>query len=340
MSASAPVAADPPAPPRWPGLALASAVALVALGLGHLFPLVGGPVFGILLGIAVATLRRANAALRPGIAFAARNVLQWAIVALGLNVGLGQVARTGLDSLSVTLVTTTAAFAAALLLGRLLRVPNMLVALIGIGTAICGGSAIAAVAPILRPDEHETAYALSTIFLFNLAAVLLFPALGHLLDLSQLGFGLWAGTAINDTSSVVAAAYGYGARAGDHATIVKLTRATLIVPVCLVAAGVMAWRQRRAGGGGFRLSRVVPWFIVWFVAASALRSLGLVPAAWTPGIHLLAEVLIVIGLTAVGLSSDLRRMAAAGHRPILLGLGTWVAVAASGLAVQFATGQI
>lgn len=340
MPASAPVAADPPAPPRWPGLALASALAVVALGLGHLLPLVGGPVFGIVLGIVVATLRRPDAALRPGIAFASRSVLQWAIVALGLNLGLGQVARTGLDSLSVTLVTITAAFVVAALLGKLLRVPNMLAALIGIGTAICGGSAIAAVTPILRPDEHDTAFALSTIFLFNLVAVLLFPALGHLLDLSQLGFGLWAGTAINDTSSVVAAAYSYGTQAGDHATIVKLTRATLIIPICLALAAAMAWKQRRAGGGRVRLAHVVPWFIVWFVAASALRSLGLVPAAWTPAIHLLAEVLIVVGLTAVGLSSDLRRMAATGHRPILLGLGTWIAVAASSLAVQFATGQV
>jgi uncharacterized integral membrane protein (TIGR00698 family) len=196
------------------------------------------------------------------------------------------------------------------------------------------------VTPILRPDEHDTAFAISTIFLFNLVAVLLFPLLGHLLHLSDLGFGMWAGTAINDTSSVVAAGYSYSRDAGDFATIVKLTRATLIIPVCIALAIAVAVREKRRGGSDFKLSRIFPWFILWFLVASAVRSAGFVPLALQAPLHVAAEFLIVVALTAVGLSANLRRMASTGVRPILLGLGVWAAVAISSLAVQLAMGQL
>jgi len=323
----------------WPGLVLTAAIAVAALLLGRAWPLVGGPVFGIVLGIAVRNLRAPGSAFLPGIRMAGKQVLQWSIVALGLNLSLAQVLHTGASSLGVTAVTITAAFVSAALLGKLLGIPSKLKLLIGIGTAICGGSAIAAAAPIVRPDEHETAFAISTIFLFNLVAVLTFPALGHWMHLSAHGFGLWAGTAINDTSSVVAAGYTYGKAAGDFATIVKLTRATLIVPVCLVLALLEIRRHRKHASGDFSLRRIFPWFILWFVAASALRSVGLVPQAWSPAIHAVAGFMIIMALTAIGLSSDLRRMASTGPRPILLGLGVWAAVAFSSLGVQLLMGQ-
>ena len=324
----------------WPGLLLSAGIAAVAFGLGQWLPLVGGPVFGIVLGVVVRNLVAPPTACQPGIRFAGKQILQWSIVALGLGLSLTQVARTGMDSLAVTLVSVAAAFLAALLLGRLLGIPSKLKLLIGAGTAICGGSAIAAVTPIIKADEHDTAFAISTIFLFNLVAVLVFPALGHLMGMSPEGFGLWAGTAINDTSSVVAAGYAYGKEAGDHATIVKLTRATLIIPLCLMLAAIEAWRHKKHGGGDFSLWRVVPWFILWFVVASAVSTAGLIPDAWQPAIRLGAKLLIIVALTAIGLSADLRRMAATGFRPIALGLGVWAAVALSSLAVQYATGQV
>ena len=327
-------------PTIWPGLILAAVIALAALGLGRMLPLVGGPVFGIVLGILVRNLRAPTARFQPGIRFAGRQILQWSIVALGLGLSLHQVARTGLSSLAVTLVTMSAAFVSAYLLGRLLGIPAKLKTLIGVGTAICGGSAIAAVTPIIKPDDHETAFAISTIFLFNLVAVLLFPVLGHLLHLSAQGFGLWAGTAINDTSSVVAAGYSYSKAAGDYATIVKLTRATLIIPVSLALALYEAWRHKQHGAGDFQLSRIFPWFILWFLVASAARTLSLIPVAWQPLIHDGAEFMIIVALTAIGLSSDLRRMASTGMRPILLGLGVWAAVALSSLGVQSLIGQL
>jgi uncharacterized integral membrane protein (TIGR00698 family) len=323
-----------------PGLLLVIAIALAALLLGHLLPLVGAPVFGIVLGIIVRTTWTPGAAFGPGVRVASKQVLQASIIALGFGLSLTQVVHTGLSSLAVTLCTMAAAGLTAWLLGRALGVPDKLRLLIGVGTAICGGSAIAAVVPIVKPDEHDTAFAISTIFLFNLVAVLLFPWLGHLMHLSDLGFGLWAGTAINDTSSVVAAGYSYSHAAGDYATIVKLTRATLIIPVCLVLAVLVGMREKKAGTADFRLARIFPWFILWFLVASGVRTLGLVPAAALPWLHQLAEVLIVIALTAIGLSADLRRMAATGVRPILLGLGTWAAVSIVSLLVQVAMGQL
>jgi uncharacterized integral membrane protein (TIGR00698 family) len=341
-------AAAAPAPTfatRLPGLGLALAIALLALWLGRRAPLVGGPVIGIVLGIVVRNTLSPGARFAPGIQFAGKQVLQWSIIALGFGLSLDQVAKTGLESLSVTLITMSAAFLAAWVLGRLLGVHDQLKVLIGVGTAICGGSAIAAVTPIIRPDEHDTAFAISTIFLFNVVAVLLFPLLGHLMHLSDLGFGLWAGTAINDTSSVVAAGYSYSHAAGDYATIVKLTRATLIIPVCITLAVMVAMREKRrldksGGAADFSLKRIFPWFILWFLVASGVRTAGLVPVAVQPLIHGLAEFLIIVALTAIGLSANLRKMISSGPRPILLGFGVWVAVAVSSLLVQLAIGQL
>lgn len=320
------------------GLALAVAVGIFAMMLGRWMPIIGGPVFGIVLGIAIRNTVGVGPVFRPGLQFASKQILQWSIIALGFGLSIQQVAKTGLESLWVTLVTLAVAFLSAWLLGKWLGIPSKLKTLIGVGTAICGGSAIAAVTPIIKPEEHEVAFSISTIFIFNIVAVLAFPVLGHWLGMSDEGFGMWAGTAINDTSSVVAAGYSYSVAAGDYATIVKLTRATLIIPICLVLALLVAWREKKQGGSDFNLARIFPWFILWFLVAAALRSTGLIPPEITSSLHLLAQFLIVVALTAIGLSSDLRRMVTAGIRPILLGLGVWVAVAGSSLAVQGAMG--
>ena len=339
-----------------PGLALAGALAVLAWSLGQAMPLLGGAVLAILLGVLLRAAWTPRPAFDPGVRFAGKRVLQASIVLLGFGLDLGQVARTGFESLGVTLATLLLAFGAAWGLGRALKVPVKLAALVGVGTAICGGSAIAAVAPILKPDEHDTAFAISTIFLFNLVAVIVFPPLGHLMGMSDAQFGLWAGTAINDTSSVVAAGYAYSTAAGDQATIVKLARATMIIPVCLALAGGLAWRARRAAAaaastraasaastdasqGGMaapsaRLGAIFPWFILWFVVASALRTAGFVPEALQGWLHAAGGLAMVLALAAIGLSADLRRMRATGPRPVLLGLGVWAAVAIGSLAVQ------
>lgn len=324
---------EPRVPSRIWGLLLAAAVAVCALYLGERWPIIGGPVFGIVVGMLIRNTVGLGPLFRPGTQYASKVMLQWSIIALGFGLSLPQILLTGADSLVVTAVTITVAFVSAYVLGKVLRIPEKLGTLIGVGTAICGGSAIAAVTPILEPEEHETALAISTIFIFNIVAVLTFPFLGHLMHMSDAGFGVWAGTAINDTSSVVAAGFSYSNQAGDHATIVKLTRATLIIPICLVLAGLQIWRHKQAGKK-VHIMRIIPWFILWFILASAVRSAGWLPVEWLEPLRFIAQILMVLALSAIGLSSDLQVMRRAGLRPALLGLGVWVAVAVSSLVVQ------
>lgn len=309
----------------------------MAFPLGRLLPVVGAPVFALAIGIAVASARAPAPLLRPGLAFTGKYVLQAAIVALGSTLGLAQVASVGASTLPVMVGTLAAALAVALLAGRALGIDSRVRTLIGVGTGICGASAIAAVSGIVEATEAQIAYAVSTIFVFNLVAVVTFPPLGHLLGLSQSGFGLWAGTAVNDTSSVVAAAYAYGPSAGAHAVLVKLTRTTMIVPIA--AALALARAHRHAGtGAAVRWRSVVPWFLLWFLAASALHTLGVLPDALVRALHDLAPLLISIALAAIGLSTRLGDLRRAGHRPLLLGTLVWVAVATASLALQHLTG--
>jgi uncharacterized integral membrane protein (TIGR00698 family) len=320
-----------------PGLLCAAAVAAVAVLCARAVPLVGAPVLAIVLGVAIRALTPLPQQWRPGIAFSARAVLQAAIVVSGFGLSLATVVRTGLATLPVTLGTIAVALVLAPLLGRMLRLERMLQTLVGVGTAICGASAIAAVSSVLEPDEADVALSIATVFFYNILAVLVFPPIGHALHLAQDAFGLWAGTAINDTSSVVAAGYAYGREAGDHATIVKLTRATLILPI---VAAIALWRARakRSEGAGVPWKRIVPWFILWFLAAALVNGSGLIPPSWHDGLAAVAVFSISVALAAIGMQTELARLLRAGARPLALGFMLWVAVAFSSLAIQRMTG--
>ena len=320
-----------------PGILLAAAVAVVAVLCARFAPLVGAPVFAIVLGVLIRAIVPLPAACKPGVAFSARSVLQAAIVVSGFGLSLAVVARTGLGTLPVTLGTIAVALVLAPLLGRLLRIGGALRILVGVGTAICGASAIAAVSSVIEPEEAEIALAIATVFFYNVVAVLVFPPIGHALQLSQDAFGLWAGTAINDTSSVVAAGYAYGRDAGDHATIVKLTRATLILPI-VAAIALRRAHQKRGEGKPVPWRRIVPWFILWFLVAALVNSTGVIPGAWHDGIAMVAIFLISVALAAIGLQTELARLLRAGARPLALGFLLWIAVALSSLAIQRVTG--
>jgi uncharacterized integral membrane protein (TIGR00698 family) len=227
-----------------PGLALALAVAAVATVVGQHVPLVGSAVPGAVIGAIIALIIKPGARLAPGIKYASTFLLQCSVVLLGTQLSIAEAARVGLASLPVMLGTLAVCLSAAWLYGRLLGIPRDLRTLIGVGTGICGGSAIAAVSPVIEAASTDVAYAISTIFLFNIAAVLVFPLIGHAIGMSQQSFGLFAGTAVNDTSSVVATATTYGAAAANHAIVVKLVRTLMIIPICLGLAGLTARRQR------------------------------------------------------------------------------------------------
>jgi uncharacterized integral membrane protein (TIGR00698 family) len=319
------------------GVLVTAALAVVATLGGRLLPVVGAPVIAIVAGVVCRLVRPLPDAWQPGIAFSAKFVLQAAIVVSGLGLSFVSVVHTGLATLPVTLCTIAVALLCAPFAGRLLRVNGVLRQLIGIGTAICGASAIAAVATVLEPAEEELTLSVATIFFYNVAAVLLFPPLGHLMHLTQDAFGVWAGTAINDTSSVVAAGYAYGHQASAHATIVKLTRATFILPIVGVLA-VLRARASAAAGARVPWSRIVPWFILWFLGAAVVNTLGVVPPGWHAGIAEAATFLISTALAAIGLHTNVRQLSRAGVRPLALGFILWVAVALTSLAVQHATG--
>jgi uncharacterized integral membrane protein (TIGR00698 family) len=323
-----------------PGLLLAVGVGLVAT-LGALaVPLVGAPVLAIVIGASLrstvvrALPRRFDAGLR----FASHTLLQAAIVVSGFALSFAAVVRTGLGTLPVMLGTVVIALVLAPIVGRIVRLDVSMQRLIGIGTAICGASAIAAVSTVLEPPEDDVAVAIATVFFFNIVAVIAFPPLGHLMHLSQAAFGVWAGTAINDTSSVVAAGFTYGREAGEHATIVKLTRATLIIPIVAILA-VWRARQRRNDGVAVPWRRIVPWFIVWFVLAAVVNSAGIIAAGWHPAIGVVATFLISVALAGIGLGTNVVRLVRLGLvTPLVLGAVLWIAVALSSLALQRATG--
>ncbi|MDQ1596922.1 MAG: hypothetical protein QOI70_346 [Microbacteriaceae bacterium] len=341
----------PPGPSRasrvlglWPGLAVVLVISGVAMFLGSLVPIIGGPVFGIVIGAILAIFIRPGTVLEAGTKFAGKRVLQASIVILGTGLSLTQVLSVGLSSLPVMLGTLAVALVGAWLVGRMLRVNGDIRTLIGVGTGICGASAIAATTAVIGAADAEVAYAIGTIFTFNIAAVLLFPMIGHLLGLSQHAFGLWAGTAINDTSSVVAAAYTFGASAGAYAVVVKLTRTLMIIPISIVLAAVQSRKDAAAGGETARRrvpwKRIVPLFIIGFLVASALDTVGVIPVSWHPTLSALGVFMITMALTGIGFSTRLSTLRKAGARPLLLGGILWVLVAVTSLLIQLATGTL
>ena len=321
-----------------PGLALAAGLGLVAHLIGTQVPVIGGPVLGILLGLIVGALLGPRPVLSPGTGFAAKQVLQTAVVLLGLGLSLGQVARIGLDTLPVMLGTLALALAAGPLVGRWLGIDHDIRALVTVGTSICGASAIATISAVTGVTGAAVAVSVAVIFVYNALAVLLFPVLGHALGLSQEGFGLWAGTAINDTSSVVAAATIYGTLATSYAVVVKLTRTLMIIPIA-VGHSVARARAESAGERGMPWHRLVPTFLVLFLLAAVATSLGWVPASWTEPAHVLAGFLTTVALTAIGLNTPVGAVREAGWRPLALGGVLWVLVATSSLMLMRLTGH-
>ena len=317
---------------RSSGLFVAFALAVPAWRLGSLVPVVGAPVFAILIGMSLSFFSR-PAVLEEGIRISGKFVLQYAIIFLGFSLDLGMVLRVGMQSLAVMLFTLSAAFATAYFVGKSLRLDQNLKILIGVGTSICGGSAIAAAAPVIEASSEDVTFAISTIFLFNIVAVFLFPALGRLMHMSENAFGLWAGTAINDTSSVVAAAFSYSDAAGSLATVVKLTRTLMIIPVTLTLAFARS-RGRREKGVRAHIGKIVPWFVLGFLAASLVRSVGLLPPSTSSALNEAGKFGICAAMAAIGLNANPIKLFHNGLRPILLGLACWAAVAVVSLAVQ------
>lgn len=328
-----------------PGVLLCLALAVPCWLLGKAFPVVGGSVFAILLGMVIALFYRNKAATQAGIAYTSKKILQYAVILLGFGLNLSEIARVGATSLPVILATISTSLIVSFILHKLMHIPTNISTLVGVGSSICGGSAIAATAPVIDADDDVIAQAISVIFLFNIIAALTFPTLGSVLGLSNEGFGLFAGTAVNDTSSVTATAAAWdgmhpGANTLDQATIVKLTRTLAIIPITLALAVWRTAKAKRAGGNqgsSFSLKKVFPFFILFFVLASVITTVATtagVDASVFQPFKELSKFFIIMAMGAIGLNTDLVKLVRTGGKPILMGLCCWVAIAVVSLGMQ------
>lgn len=336
-----------------PGIATSAALAAVCWFLGTAVPIVGGAVFAILAGMIIGAFWKDKGSAAAGIKFTSKKILQTAVVLLGFGLPLTQIAQVGATSLPVIVSTITASLLTAFILCRTLHVPNRTATLIGVGSSICGGSAIAATAPVIKANDQEVAHAISVVFLFNVLAALIFPTLGDAIGMTNDGFGLFAGTAVNDTSSVTAAAAVWdgmheGANALDYATIVKLTRTLAIIPITFVLALWVASREKKTAGAngqptqnGFSLKRALPTFIVLFLCASIVATVasatGVDMAVFEP-LKLASKFFIVMAMAAIGLNTDVVGLVKSGAKPIVLGAACWIAIASVSLGAQHMLG--
>lgn len=322
------------------GLLLCLGISVPASIFGRFVPVVGAPICAILLGMIVAPVLRGRSRCNAGIAFTSKKLLQAAVVLLGFGMNLSTVAKTGASSLPVIGTTIGISLLIAFALYKLLGTPARITTLIGVGSSICGGSAIAATAPVIGADDEEIAQAISVIFLFNVVAALVFPSLGGWLGLTNEGFGLFTGTAVNDTSSVTAAATAwdamYGANTLEAAAVVKMTRTLAILPITLVLA-LLRTRKERTGAVRVPFRKIFPYFILYFLAASLITTvctwLG-VPAGVFLPLRSLSRYLIVMAMAAIGLNTQVGKLIKGGGTSLLIGLCCWIGITGMSLLMQ------
>lgn len=319
------------------GIILCLAISIPAYYLGKLLPLIGGPVFAILMGMLITNFFKDKSKVQDGITYTSKKILQYAVILLGFGMNLTDILKIGSSSLPIIISTITTSLVVAYLLAKGLKIPSKIATLIGVGSSICGGSAIAATAPVIEADDEEIAQAISVIFLFNILAALIFPTLGGMLGLSNDGFGLFAGSAVNDTSSVTATATAWdgihGSNTLDQATIVKLTRTLAIIPITLALA-FKRTRDNEKSNSKVDLKKIFPYFILFFVLASIITTVFNLPGSVTSPIKDLSKFFIVMAMSAIGLNTNIVKLVKSGGKPILLGFTCWSAITVVCLVMQ------
>ena len=251
-------------------------------------------------------------------------MLQASVVGLGFSMNLYQSLQSGKEGMLFTIISVVGVMVLGVLLGKLLKINKKNSYLVASGTAICGGSAIAAVAPVIDADENDTSLALATIFVLNAVALFIFPVIGQMLELSQEQFGTWAAIAIHDTSSVVGAGAAYGDEALKVATTIKLTRALWIIPLAFVSAFIFKTKGRKAS---------IPWFIVLFVIAMIINTYLPLPQIVTQNIVLVAKRVMAATLFLIGCGLTIGVIKRVGVKPLMLGVILWVIISVTTLAV-------
>ncbi len=330
------------------GIAVCFAVAVPATLLGGRFPVAGAPVIAIFIGMAAMPFLSKYPILEKGLKFTSKKILQLAVVLLGFSLSLSAIVKSGSQSLPIIVATISISLIMAYLLKRLLNIDANIATLIGVGSSICGGSAIAATAPVIEADEADVAQSISVIFLFNIVAALVFPSLGKLLAMGDYGFGLFAGTAINDTSSVTAAASIwdslYHGNALEIATVVKLTRTLAIIPIVFTLSIYQRKQKLKCGetteNSAVSLLDLVPKFLLFFLLAALVASVVELPSGFVHNSKFLSKFFITMAMAAIGLKTNFIKLIKSGGSAILLGFICWLSIIATSLALQYAFGFI
>ena len=337
---------------NYTGILVCFGIAVLAWLLGTAFPIIGGPVLSILFGMLIALFWSDKGKAAAGIKWTSKIILQTAVVLLGFGLNLGVIFETGKQSLPIIVCTIGISLLLAWALHKALRVPSDTAILVGVGSSICGGSAIAATAPVIGADDNEVAQSISVIFFFNVLAAIFFPMLGSAIGFDTSAgdaFGIFAGTAINDTSSVTAAAstwdsmWNLGSETLHKAVTVKLTRTLAIIPITLVLAVARAKKSAKDSGKaeGFSLKRAFPMFILYFVIASVITTVciqaGMDADVFAP-LKDLSKFFIIMAMAAIGLNSNVVQLVKSGGRPLLLGGCCWIGITAVSLVMQHVMG--
>lgn len=328
------------------GLLMCLVIAIPSWLLGKQFPIIGGAVIAILAGMVVTLLIKDKTKLEGGIKFTSRKILQWAVILLGFGMNLSVIVETGKQSLPIIICTITTSLVVSYVLHKVMHIPSKISTLVGVGSSICGGSAIAATAPVIDADDEEVAQAISVIFFFNVLAAVLFPAFGHAIGFSTVSgeaFGVFAGTAVNDTSSVTAAAstwdsmWNLGTATLDKAVTVKLTRTLAIIPITLVLAFLRTKTEKNTEGNKVSFRQIFPFFILYFIAAAVITTVAVscgVPVTFFNPVKSLSKFFIVLAMAAIGLNTNIIKLVKTGGKPIIMGACCWAGITAVSLLLQ------
>lgn len=326
------------------GIAICFAVAALSVFIEKLIPgeILGASIIALFMGTIINSFFH-PAWIKPALKFTSKRILKVAIILLGASLSVNTIMTVGKMTFFVMIFTFAMCFGGGYFIRRLFGLNWKLGNLISAGTGICGGSAIAAIAPVIDADDKDIAFAMSSTFLFDMVMVALYPIMGRALGLSDIGYGIWAGTSVNDTASVVASGYAFSEIAGDFATMVKLTRTIAIIPTVLVFAYVSTRIKHRelketSNGQKVNMVKIVPWFITGFLLLAILNSVGFIPAAIGGAIKGTSKFLMVTALAAIGLGTSLTDFKKAGLRPMFYGITIDTLVTITALVVIWCMG--
>ena len=329
------------------GIILTIILAIISIIISGFIPmhLISGSVIALLIGIFLNPIVSKYSFFKGGIQLVLKYVLRLAIILMGLTLSFSQVVSVGGYSLIVMVFTLLAAFGGGYLLGKVFKMNWKLSSLISAGTGICGGTAIAAIAPTIDADDSDIAYAISATFIFDVLMVILFPIAGRYFNMSDMGYGLWAGTAVNDTSSVVAAGYAFSDAAGAYSVIVKLTRTLSIIPTVIIFSLINARKKQKENAINqektkIQFNKIIPYFIIWFLIMVAIKSIGIVPDTVSNSVSDVSKFLRVMALGAIGLKTNFKEVSRSGIKPMFHGFIISALVVVVSFVVQMCLGQI